>query len=106
MSNPEIVSYRTALRHMIMAGGKIMAAVFIKEDGEKREMAFRRNVATQVKNNPDNAKNDSRKRQKRGSLITVVEMDGSEDRKWKTINLKTLIELRVDGKRYIVSGTE
>lgn len=96
------VSYRTALRKLIQAGGSIMSATFVKEDGTTRDMCFRRNVATQVKNNPDNEKNDSRKRVKRGSLITVVEMDGTQDRKWKTINLKTLQELRVGKESYKV----
>jgi len=96
------VSYRTALRKLILAGGKIMSATFVKEDGEIRHMTFRRNVATQVKNNPENAKNDAKKRVKRGSIITVVEMDGGEDRKWKSINLRTLKEFRVDKITYTV----
>jgi hypothetical protein len=96
------VTYRTALRKLILAGGSIMSATFVKQDGEVREMRFRRNVATQVKNNPDNAKNDSRQRVRRGSLITVVEMDGDQDRKWKTINLRTLKELRISKESYVI----
>lgn len=100
------VSYRTALRKLIMAGGKIMSATFIKEDGTLRDMVFRRNVASGVKGNPTNAKNDSRLRVKRGSIITVVEMDGSVDRKWKSINLKTLKEIKIEGTRYFVSESD
>lgn len=98
------ISYRSALRLILKAGGKIMSARFVKEDGTIRDMTFRRNVATQVKNNPDNAKNDSRKRVKRGSLITVVEMDGDQERKWKTINLQTLREIRVNGESFKIGS--
>ena len=100
----EVISYRGALRKLIAAGGKIMSATFIKEDGSERLMTFRRNVATDVKSNTTNEKNDSRKRIKRGSIITVVEMTGGE-RKWKSINLKTLKELKVDGMRYLIRGS-
>jgi hypothetical protein len=96
------ISYRAALRKIILAGGDIMGITFVKADGELRDMTFRRNVATMVKNNPDNAKNDSTKRVRRGSLITVVEMDGTQDRKWKTINLRTVTELRVNKERYVI----
>jgi hypothetical protein len=96
------ISYRAALRKIIKAGGKIMSATFVKEDGTIRDMTFRRNVATQVKNNPDNAKNDSRLRQKRKNLMNVIEMDGDFERKWKSINLHTLKEIKVEGQRYII----
>jgi hypothetical protein len=98
------ISYRAALRKIITAGGKIMSARFVKEDGSIRDMTFRRNVASQVKNNPDNTKNDSRLRVKRGSVITVVEMDGNQDRKWKSINLQTLRELRVNGEIFKIGS--
>ena len=98
------VSYRTALRQMLRAGGKIISASFIKEDGSIREITFRRNVASQVKGNPNNEKNDSRKRVKRGSIITVVEMDGGVDRKWKSINLQTMFALHVNGESFKIGS--
>jgi hypothetical protein len=94
------ITYRAALRKLILAGGNIIGATFVKKDGKIRDMTFRRNVATLVKNNPDNAKNDSRERVRRGSLITVVEMDGTQDRKWKTVNLRTMTELRINKESY------
>ena len=102
MSDVKYVSYRTALRHLIKAGGKIMAATFVKENGEVRDMAFRRNVAKGVKSNVNNDKNDSRKRVKRGHMITVVEMAGGQELNWKTINLHTLKELRINKERFII----
>lgn len=99
----EKVSYRTALRHIIAAGSQIMAATFVKTDGSIRDMTFRRNVATQVKSNPNNNPNDSRLRVKRGSLVTVVEMDGSSERKWKTVNLRTMSRLKIGKKEYFIS---
>lgn len=97
------VSYRTALRLLIKAGGQIMSCDFVKADGTLRKMVFRRNVASGVKSNTTNEKNDSRKRIKRGSVITVVEMIGSEERPWKSINLRTIKELRINKERYVIN---
>jgi len=73
------------------AQNKIFGAEFVKKNGERRTGAFRLGVKKYLKGGenkvvrPDN------------SYITVFDMQKQE---YRTLNLKTLLRLKIDGVEY------
>tara|TARA_Y100000310_G_C20272483_1_gene618678 strand:+ start:173 stop:466 length:294 start_codon:yes stop_codon:yes gene_type:complete len=85
----------TAKQYIDKSSGKIFSAVFIKKNGEKRKMNCRRGVAKYVKGVGLKFKPEER------DLVGVFDM---HKRAYRFINIKTLIELRINGNNYSVKG--
>jgi len=93
----------TAKQYIYKTNGQIFSAVFIKKNGEKRKMVCRRNVRKYV-----TGKGLSYNPEKRG-LVTVYDMQKCKTdpkRAYRNINLETLEQLKIKGKKYIVNQNQ
>ena len=89
----------TAKQYIYKTNGKIFSAVFVKKNGEKRQMVCRRNVRKYV-----TGKGLSYNPEERG-LVTVYDMQKCKtdpERAYRTINLKTLEQIKVKGITYTI----
>ena len=93
----------TAKQYIYKTNGKIFSAVFTKKDGEKRKMVCRRNVRKYV-----TGKGLSYNPEERG-LVTVYDMQKCKvdpERAYRTINLETLEQIKIEGATYKVKEIE
>ena len=88
-----LIDKDTAKQYIYKTNGKIFSAVFRKKDGEKRKMVCRQGVAKYVKGvglkfNPE-----------KRDLIGVFDMHKVA---YRFINVKTLEQIKIQGKTYII----
>ena len=87
---------RESAKLLILAtSGKIFSVQFIKKDGTQRDMVCRLNVQKHLKGGKSTTAHVP-------NLITVFEMDGSDEPKYRCINADTLTSLKVDGNQFAV----
>ncbi len=74
-------------------GNKLMSGIFIKKDQTERKMTFRLGVKKNLKGGYNKVEAEDR------SYVTVWDMKA---RDYRTLNLRTLTELKLGGVRYEV----
>jgi len=74
-----------------LAGNQIFSAVFIKKNGERREMVCRLGVKKHLKGGE--LAYDAKAR----NLLPVFDM---QKEAYRMININTLVELKINGKKY------
>ena len=87
----------TAAKYIYETNGQIFSAVFIKKNGEKRLMNCRTKVRKYIK-----GVGLKFKPQERG-LVTVFDLQKG---KYRFINLETLEELKIKGKKYVINQNQ
>lgn len=94
-----------ALRKIVGAKKSIIGVRFVKVDGSMRVMAVRRNTLVKVKGDAasETAKAARVTRKKNHPyLVSVLELRKGISQ-WRTLNLRTLKTVRVDGETYKVA---
>lgn len=99
------ITRRQAMRKIIAAKKAIIGVAFVKADGSRRNMALRRNTLVKVKGDaaaPSAIQARRTRKKNNPHLVSVLELRKGVSQ-WRTLNLKTLFHLRVDGERYTVA---
>lgn len=105
MNHETLISRRQAMRKILAARKSIIGVGFVKADGSKRFMAVRRETLIGVKGDAasPSAKQARRSRKKNNPhLISVLELKKGVAQ-WRTVNLRTLFTIRVNGERFSVA---
>ena len=99
MNEPFLISESEAKAIIMKSGGAIFATSFFKKDGSLREMNARLHVKKYLvhKDNPRPSTTAHIDK-----YITVFEMCGDAEPKYRNINIETMMTLTHDGKTYVV----
>jgi hypothetical protein len=92
------------MRKILLAHKQIIGVGFQKADGSKRFMALRRNTLFGVKGDEAAPSSQAARRTRKKNhphLVSVLELKKGLPQ-WRTLNLKTLFTLRVNGEKFQV----
>lgn len=98
------ISRFQAMRKIVSAEKAIIGVAFVKTDGSNRIMALRRNTLVKVKGAlASSSAIQARRTRKKNHphLVAVLELRKGLSQ-WRTLNLRTLFQIRIDGQRYKV----
>lgn len=104
MTQEKLITRRQAMRKMLQARKAIIGVGFLKVDGSKRFMAVRRETAFGVKGEdaaPSAQKARRTRKKNNPHLLSVLELKKGVAQ-WRTLNLRTMFTLRVNGERFQV----
>ena len=92
-TNPNVIMQETAAEMILKSGGKIFSAKFVKKNGEVRKITCRLHVSKHVKGVGRSFEPSDY------DLVGVFDLQADGPR---MINLKTIVELTMEGVRYDV----